>query len=66
MNVDHVWPENLADAQVVLNSYTSRYPSQTAIITNSDSKQNVNADACLKLMGGSISADEFIKMASAF
>ena len=65
MNVDHVWPENLADAQVVLNSYTSRYPSQTAIITNSDSKQII-ADACLKLMGGSISADEFIKMASAF
>lgn len=64
MNVDHVWPENLADAQVVLNSYTSRYPSQTAIITNSDSKQII-ADACLKLMGGSISADEFIKMASA-
>ena len=65
MNVDHVWPENLADAQVVLNSYTSRYPSQTAIITNSDSKQII-ADACLKLMGGSISADEFVKMASAF
>jgi len=64
-NVDHVWPENLADAQVVLNSYTSRYPSQTAIITNSDSKQII-ADACLKLMGGSISADEFVKMASAF
>ena len=62
MNVDHVWPENLADAQVVLNSYTSRYPSQTAIITNSDSKQII-ADACLKLMGGSISADEFVKMA---
>ena len=34
-------------------------------ITNSDSKQII-ADACLKLMGGSISADEFIKMASAF
>lgn len=65
MSTEHVWPENLADAQAVLNSYTERYPSQTAIITNSDSKQII-ADACLKLMGGSITAEEFVKQASAF
>lgn len=65
MGIDSEWPENLADAQVVMNSYTKRYPSQTALITNSKSK-SIIADACLKLMAGSITADEFIKMASEF
>lgn len=60
-----VWPENLKDAQAVLNGYTNRYPSQTAITMNSNSKQIIS-DACLKLMGGSISAEEFVKMASKF
>ena len=60
-----VWPENLKDAQVVLNGYTNRYPSQTAITMNSNSKQIIS-DACLKLMGGSINAEEFVKMASKF
>lgn len=60
MSGPKAWPTLRSSEQLYL-----RYPSQTAIITNSDSKQII-ADACLKLMGGSISADEFVKMASAF
>ena len=65
MGVNATWPSNLADAQAVLNSYTQRYPSQTALITNSDSK-TIIADACLKLMAGSITAEEFVNQAGAF
>ncbi len=59
------WPEDLAAAKEALSSYTIRYPSQTSLTTNSDSKQII-ADACLKLMSGQISAEEFVEMASNF
>lgn len=65
VGVDGVWPENLKDAQSVLSNYTTRYPSQTALIRNSNSKQII-ADACLKLMGGSITAEQFVEQASKF
>lgn len=65
MGLDATWPENLSDAQAVLNSYTQRYASQTSIITNSDSKQII-ADACLKLMGGTYNAEQFVEAASKF
>ena len=65
VGVDGVWPDSLKDAQQVISKYTNRYPSQTAIILNSNSKQII-ADACLKLMGGSITAEEFVEMASKF
>lgn len=59
------WPDNLADARTVIMKYTTRYPSQTALILNSNSKQII-ADACLKLMGGSIKAEDFVKQAAKF
>lgn len=65
VSVDGVWPDSLKDAQQVMSKYTNRYPSQTALILNSNSKQII-ADACLKLMGGSITAEEFVDMASKF
>lgn len=65
VGVDGVWPDSLKDAQQVISKYTNRYPSQTALILNSNSKQII-ADACLKLMGGSITAEEFVEMASKF
>jgi len=65
VSVDGVWPDSLKDAQQVISKYTNRYPSQTALILNSNSKQII-ADACLKLMGGSITAEEFVDMASKF
>ena len=65
VSVDGVWPDSLKDAQQVISKYTNRYPSQTALILNSNSKQII-ADACLKLMGGSITAEEFVEMASKF
>ena len=65
VGVDGVWPDSLKDAQQVISKYTNRYPSQTALILNSNSKQII-ADACLKLMGGSITAEEFVDMASKF
>jgi len=65
VGVDGVWPDSLKDAQQVMSKYTNRYPSQTALILNSNSKQII-ADACLKLMGGSITAEEFVEMASKF
>ena len=65
VGVDGEWPDSLKDAQQVISKYTNRYPSQTALILNSNSKQII-ADACLKLMGGSITAEEFVDMASKF
>ena len=65
MKIGHEWPSNLADAEVVLNSSAIRYPSQTAFTLNNNSHQ-ILSDACLKLMGGSITAEEFVKQASAF
>ena len=65
MGIDAQWPSNLADAKAVLNSYTIRYPSQTALITNSDSK-TIIAEACMKLMAGQITAEEFVELAGGF
>ena len=65
VSVDGVWPENLEEAKSVLNNYTSHYPSQTALILDNNSKQIIS-DACLKLMGGSITAEEFVEQASNF
>lgn len=62
---DGIWPENLQDAKSVLSAYTVRYPSQTALILETNSKQIIS-DACLKLMAGTITAEEFVKEASAF
>lgn len=65
MSLEAVWPDNLADAREVMNSYTTRYASQTSITSNSDSKQII-ADACIKLMAGQITAEQFVEQASNF
>lgn len=65
VSVDGVWPENLQDAKAVISNYSVRYPSQTALILETNSKQIIS-DACLKLMAGTITAEEFMKEASAF
>ena len=65
MSLDAVWPENLTDFRTVMNAYTSRFESQTAITSNSDSRQII-ADACLKLMSGQITAEQFVEQASNF
>ena len=65
MSLEAEWPEDLAAAREVINGYTQRYSSQTSLIVNSDSKQIIS-DACLKLMAGQISAEEFVKEASNF
>jgi len=65
MSLDAVWPDNLADFRTVMNAYTSRFASQTSITSNSDSRQII-ADACLKLMSGQITAEQFVEQASNF
>lgn len=65
MDLSNEWPSNLADAKEVLSSYTVRYPSQTALTTNSTNKQVIQ-DNCLKLMGGSITSEQFIAEVSKF
>lgn len=65
VGVDATWPEDLKEAQAVMNNFTSRYPSQTGIVINSDSKQII-VDACCKLYAGKITAEEFVKEASNF
>lgn len=62
---DGVWPDNLKEAQDVLSNYDVRYFSQTALVRNNNSKQII-LDACTRLMGGSLSAEEFQKEASKF
>lgn len=63
--VNAVWPEDLKEAQAVMNNFSSRYSSQTGIVTNSDSKQII-VDACCKLYTGAITAEQFILEASNF
>lgn len=65
VGLDATWPEDLKGAQAVMNSFTSRYSSQTGIVINSDSKQII-VDACCKLYTGKITAEEFVKAASNF
>ena len=65
VRVDGTWPENLQDAKSVISNYSVRYPSQTGLILETNSKQIIS-DACLKLMAGTITAEEFVKEASAF
>ena len=63
--VNSVWPEDLKEAQTVMSNFTTRFSSQTGIVTNSDSKQII-VDACCKLYTGEITAEEFVKEASNF
>lgn len=63
--VNATWPEDLKDAQAVMSNFTTRYTSQTGIVTNTDSKQII-VDACCKLYTGEITAEEFVKEASNF
>ena len=65
MGIDAEWPENLADAKVVMNSYTKRYPAQTAIYINTESRTIIE-EACVKLMAGTITAEEFVELAGGF
>lgn len=65
MSLDAVWPDNLTDFRTVMNAYTARFASQTSITSNSDSRQII-ADACLKLMSGQITAEQFVEQASNF
>lgn len=65
VNVKSSWPKNLEEAKVVFDQCTNRYPSQTGFFLNSKSKQ-VITDACLLLMSGKISAEEFVVQASKF
>ena len=63
--VDSTWPEDLKEAKDVIANFTTRYSSQTGIVTNSDSKQII-VDACCKLYTGQITAEEFIAEARNF
>lgn len=65
VGLDATWPDTLKDAREVMMNFTSRYASQTAIVLNLDTKQII-VDACLKLMAGKITAEEFVKEASKF
>lgn len=62
---DSTWPVNLQEAKAVISNYTVRYLSQTGLNINNNSKQII-ADACLKLMAGTITAEEFVKEAGSF
>lgn len=65
VNVNSSWPENLLEAREVLLGYTTRYPAQTSLNLGTNSKQII-LDACQKLMGGLITAEEFVAQASKF
>lgn len=65
MNPDADWPEALQDAKVIMNALTNRYPSQTGLVTNSNSAQIIK-DACILLMAGEITAEKFVEKASNF
>lgn len=56
---DAQWPDSLIDAKTVFDKLTYRYPSQTAIRTNSDT-QPIIETACIKLYAGQITAEQFI------
>ncbi len=62
---DGTWPETLTDAKTVFEGFTKRYPSSTSLGSNTNSRPIIE-EACLKLMGGSITAEEFVKSASKF
>ncbi len=65
MGLSNDWPENLSAAKSALSNYTKRYPSQTALTTNNDSKQIISS-ACTLLMAGRIDAEEFVRQARNF
>lgn len=65
MNPEADWPEALAEAKEIMNNLTIRYPSQTGLVTNSSSAQIIK-DACILLMAGETTAEEFIRKAKNF
>lgn len=65
VNPKSTWPENLAESRTVFEQCTNRYPAQTGLSLNNKSKQ-VITDACLLLMSGKITAEEFVQQACKF
>lgn len=65
VNVNSTWPEDLLEAREVLFGYSTRYPAQTSLTKGANSKQII-LDAAQKLMGGLITAEEFVAQASRF
>ncbi len=65
MGIGAEWPEALAEVKLVMEQTTVRYKPQLSLRTNGDSRAIITA-ACLKLEGGLINAEQFIKEASDF
>jgi raffinose/stachyose/melibiose transport system substrate-binding protein len=65
MNPAADWPEALKDAKSIMNNLSTRYPSQTGLVTNSSSAQIIK-DSCILLMAGEITAEQFVERASNF
>lgn len=65
MSLDATWPDSLLEAREVINNYTERFTSQTGLSTSTNSS-TIIGDACLKLYGGEITAEQFVEQASDF
>ena len=65
VGVDATWPSTLTEAKAVISSFSTRFSSQTGIVTNTDSKQII-VDACCRLYTGATTPEEFVKEASNF
>ena len=64
VNVNSVWPDNLSEAKDVMMKYTTRYLAQPLVVDSSS--YQIVLDACRQLMGGMVSAEEFVAMAKNF
>ena len=60
MGVDTPWPTQLEDAKKVIDETTIRYPAYTTIRDNAD-LQPVISSNFIKLIGGQITAEEFVE-----
>ena len=59
MGLDTSWPTQLEDAKQILADTTIRYPAYTTIRDNAD-LQPVISSNFIKLIGGQITAEEFV------
>lgn len=64
VNIDSEWPEELSEAKEIVMNYTTRYLGQPLVVDTSS--YQIVLDACRQLMGGMITAEEFITMAKNF
>lgn len=62
---DAQWPEMIADAQHIYDGITTRWTSQTCLALAGDLQPTIKS-ALTKLMGGAITAEEFIEEIQAY